>query len=326
MLAFKPALDDFGRHGELRVLFPLWLVFALFTRHLWFTGVVIASASKVRESAVLLADFSWWPLLIEAPALLVVAVVFLRKPETGALPRWLWRRGREILAAVGVAQLAYIAWRWSEVDRASVLWSFVDAGLAAATVLGVVWLYASPYARAVFGDFPAPRQQQDAIPPSPAEPAAAAFRSEGGTAPTGLPLLAQTRAGTPAQSLASERSADDRPLVSRSDESAARLQRIVALFAEKEFEQAERLCRELLDENRNDPDALHLLGVMRHYLGDDNAAVVLIGRAITLVPDFVPYYVNLAAIYRAIGRPEDAARLEERVAVLERSPPQPALS
>jgi Flp pilus assembly protein TadD len=118
-------------------------------------------------------------------------------------------------------------------------------------------------------------------------------------------------------------SSADLPLASRSDESAAKLQRVVALFGQKEFAQAEQLCRELLDENRNDPDALHLMGVMRHYLGDDKAAEVLIGRAITLVPDFVPYYANLAAIYRAIGREQDAGRLEERMAAIERAKGQP---
>lgn len=295
MGTFRPALDDYGEHGQLRVSFALWVVFGLLTRHFWISAGVIASAAKVPESALLLAGFSWWPLLIEMPALLTIAASFRRRPEAGKLPRLLWRYGREILTAVAVLQLVYMAWRWSTVDLFDIFWSFVDAGLAVATLGAIFWLWTSRYVRTLFAEFPAP-----------AAPASTPSAQAAPVAAPGAAVIPATHG----------RPTDDGPLSTRTNESAAKLQRVLELFRQEQFAEAELVCRELLDENRNDPDALHLMGIMRHYLGDNAAAELLIGRAITLVPDFVPFYVNLAAIYRALGRAQDAARLDERIGAL----------
>jgi tetratricopeptide (TPR) repeat protein len=54
------------------------------------------------------------------------------------------------------------------------------------------------------------------------------------------------------------------------------------------------------------PDALHLLGVIRHQQGQPAAAVDLIGRAVTLRPGAAAFHANLAEAYRALGQLERA--------------------
>jgi tetratricopeptide (TPR) repeat protein len=56
----------------------------------------------------------------------------------------------------------------------------------------------------------------------------------------------------------------------------------------------------------DDPDALHLLGVLAHQLGNHSRAAELIGRAILLRPAAAVFHNNLAEVYRALGQLEQA--------------------
>ncbi len=65
---------------------------------------------------------------------------------------------------------------------------------------------------------------------------------------------------------------------------------------------AARLYRQVLDEEKDSPDALHLLGVLQHQKGEQESATELICKAISLRPSIPAYHANLAEVYRARGQ------------------------
>jgi len=66
------------------------------------------------------------------------------------------------------------------------------------------------------------------------------------------------------------------------------------------LEAAAQLYRRILDAAPDEPDALHLLGLVLHAQGDSAAAVELIRRALALDPPAATVYAtNLAVVYRA---------------------------
>ena len=82
------------------------------------------------------------------------------------------------------------------------------------------------------------------------------------------------------------------------------------------LDEAEALYRALLDAAPDHPDALHLLGVVRHQRGDDETAVALIGRAIGLRGDNYKYHYNLGAALQALGRFNEALERYRSAAAL----------
>src|SRR3974390_1256100 len=60
-----------------------------------------------------------------------------------------------------------------------------------------------------------------------------------------------------------------------------------------QYGQAEAICRQLLDKEPNNPDALHLSGMIAHQTMDYDRAVELMNRSITLSPEQPVYYCNL---------------------------------
>lgn len=83
-----------------------------------------------------------------------------------------------------------------------------------------------------------------------------------------------------------------------------------------DLDQAEAGYRRLLAAEPDHPDALHLLGVIRHQRGADAEAVALIGRAIALRADNYKYHYNLAAALQGLGRHTDALEQYRRAAAL----------
>ena len=65
---------------------------------------------------------------------------------------------------------------------------------------------------------------------------------------------------------------------------------------------AARLYESCLERDPNHLDALHLLGVACHQLGQSEAAAELIGRAVALRPQAAVFRATLAEVYRALGR------------------------
>jgi tetratricopeptide (TPR) repeat protein len=70
---------------------------------------------------------------------------------------------------------------------------------------------------------------------------------------------------------------------------------------------AAQLYQQVLTREKENADALHLLGVLRHQQGDHVKAVELIRRAIALRPSVPAFHANLAEAYRAQNQFDRAA-------------------
>ncbi len=81
--------------------------------------------------------------------------------------------------------------------------------------------------------------------------------------------------------------------------------------------EAERICRQLLQADPGDADALNLLGVMAHQAGDNRSAVELIEQAVRRQPANPKFLNNLGEAHRALGRLEDALALYGKVLAVE---------
>ena len=73
------------------------------------------------------------------------------------------------------------------------------------------------------------------------------------------------------------------------------------------LQEAEALYRQILQDQPDHADALHLLGVIAHQVGRHEAAVDCILKAIKFNPTVAEYHNNLGEAYRAIGKLEEAA-------------------
>jgi tetratricopeptide (TPR) repeat protein len=69
---------------------------------------------------------------------------------------------------------------------------------------------------------------------------------------------------------------------------------------------AEVVYRQILQADPQQPDALHLLGVLAHQTGRPESAIELITRAIQLRSNEPSFYSNLGEAYRAMGRRDEA--------------------
>ncbi|MFQ5974596.1 MAG: tetratricopeptide repeat protein, partial [Alphaproteobacteria bacterium] len=83
------------------------------------------------------------------------------------------------------------------------------------------------------------------------------------------------------------------------------------------LEAAERLYQQILDEEPEHPDALHLLGVMRWQQKQFAKSIELIGRAIDRNPDEAKYHSNLGNALRDAGRAEEAVASYRRALELD---------
>jgi len=70
--------------------------------------------------------------------------------------------------------------------------------------------------------------------------------------------------------------------------------------------EAKALYQSILAMDARHADALHLLGVIAYQVGQNNVAVDLIRKAISINGMVTAYYFNHAAALKALGRPDDA--------------------
>lgn len=74
------------------------------------------------------------------------------------------------------------------------------------------------------------------------------------------------------------------------------------------------VCRQILDEQPNNPGVLHLLGVILNESGRTDEAVETIEKALSHKPDYAEAFLSLGKIQFDLGRPEEAAaNLEKAV-------------
>ncbi|HSU66921.1 MAG TPA: tetratricopeptide repeat protein [Tepidisphaeraceae bacterium] len=66
--------------------------------------------------------------------------------------------------------------------------------------------------------------------------------------------------------------------------------------------EAEAICRQILAGRPDQPQALHLLGLLRHRAGESDAGIELIRRAISLAPQVLGFHNDLAGILASRGR------------------------
>jgi len=89
------------------------------------------------------------------------------------------------------------------------------------------------------------------------------------------------------------------------------------------LQEAGRIYQSVLDRNPNDSDALHLLGLVAHQLGQHQPAVQLISRAIAIKPSSA-YYANLAEVWRALGQLDNSIECSRTALALQPAYPEAA--
>ena len=72
--------------------------------------------------------------------------------------------------------------------------------------------------------------------------------------------------------------------------------------------QAESICRRILAQQPDRPDALHLLGVIANQTGHGEQAIALLSRAVHLKPDAADIHASLALAFHWLNRMTDAER------------------
>jgi tetratricopeptide (TPR) repeat protein len=86
------------------------------------------------------------------------------------------------------------------------------------------------------------------------------------------------------------------------------LQQGMAHHSAGRLSEAEALYRQVLAQDPNHADALHLLGVIAHETRHETDAFTLISRAIAINPNNPPYHNNLGEVHRAFDRFAEAER------------------
>jgi len=81
--------------------------------------------------------------------------------------------------------------------------------------------------------------------------------------------------------------------------------------------EAAQIYQRILEQDPNQPDALHLMGNAACQLGDAALAVALIARALALRPDTAGYLLSLAMAHRAQGQHEQALAAYREVLALD---------
>jgi len=83
------------------------------------------------------------------------------------------------------------------------------------------------------------------------------------------------------------------------------------------LDDAERIYRQVLAVVPNQPHALYLLGTLKGQRGQSDAAVELIGRAISLAPERALYHSNLGECLRMAGKPGPAVAACQRAIAIQ---------
>ena len=95
------------------------------------------------------------------------------------------------------------------------------------------------------------------------------------------------------------------------------LQQALHFHRAGQFAQAEQIYRGILQLDPQQPDALHLLGVLALDAGRLDEALVSITKAIAINPANAKYHRDLGEVYRAIGKRPDAKACFEQALRLE---------
>jgi predicted O-linked N-acetylglucosamine transferase (SPINDLY family) len=86
--------------------------------------------------------------------------------------------------------------------------------------------------------------------------------------------------------------------------------------------EAESVYRQILQDAPDNPDALHLLGMLLHRMGRSGDGLQMIGRAIQIKPDSAEYYGNLGLVLAARGHSKEAITAYRRALALKEDYPE----
>ncbi len=73
-----------------------------------------------------------------------------------------------------------------------------------------------------------------------------------------------------------------------------------------DVQQAEALCRQILQEEPQNARSLHLLGVLMQQAGCNEESLTLLRRAVALCPDDADFHYNLGVVQQLLGRKAEA--------------------
>jgi len=157
MTEFDERFLDVNRDGVLTIPMPLWIGLGFLSRHWLLLVITLASARRSPEAVALASGaITWLSLVLETPALLLLAAGLSRHPLAGRFWRFVWTKGIWIIGFTVTINAGLLAWwlwhvdyweRWPELFLAScVLLDF-------AIFLGS---FRSAYIRQIFIEFPRP--------------------------------------------------------------------------------------------------------------------------------------------------------------------------
>jgi hypothetical protein len=155
MAIIDERLLDIDRNGATRMP-AVMLLGILFLCRYWIVVVaVFVSARRNKDAARVLGEgFEWWFLALELPALLMLLVYALRKPDAGAWVKALWARGAILVTLAAGAHLASTVWMLSQ---SSVWRTWPELFFASCSLIDVVvvWtLWKDGFYRQLFAEFP----------------------------------------------------------------------------------------------------------------------------------------------------------------------------
>src|SRR5215469_8296685 len=87
---------------------------------------------------------------------------------------------------------------------------------------------------------------------------------------------------------------------------AEALEYALQLHERGQLNEADTLYRQILARVPRHPEALHLLGVLHYQRGRHETAIDLIGQAIAAASRVSGFHNSLGAVYRAVGRLDEA--------------------
>ena len=90
------------------------------------------------------------------------------------------------------------------------------------------------------------------------------------------------------------------------DDIEGKLQQAISFYQSSQFQQAEEICQQILRDNSQHAEALHLLGIIAHKIGDYRIATSLIAQAIEIDSNQSSFFYNVGVALQEQGRLEES--------------------
>ena len=154
-MANKYSINNYDKYICLKINGMLWLIILFLLRPYLVT--IISLVNRKDKTGLINMIYSdkmilWWGLLASVPVILVIYAWSNKKPDASSFVKMLWHRGRELLAAAAIFNVAvvFIPFWMGVTNRVQTI------GWIQLTIcLGIVAiLYSSSYVRDCFSEFP----------------------------------------------------------------------------------------------------------------------------------------------------------------------------